>query len=51
MKNPTHLKMAMKAETCSEKQWKLKYNKAARRRTHSLENTLYVYPKHLKMAM
>jgi hypothetical protein len=28
MKKPTHLKMAMYAETCSERQWKPTDNKA-----------------------
>jgi hypothetical protein len=37
MKNPTHLKIAMQAETCSERQWKPKYNKAVRRRKHNLQ--------------
>jgi hypothetical protein len=42
MKNPTHLKMAMQAETCSERQWKptYKYNKAVRRQKHNLQYTL-----------
>jgi hypothetical protein len=37
---PTHLKMAMQAETCSERRWKPTYNKAARRRKHNLQNPL-----------
>jgi hypothetical protein len=40
MKNPTHLRMAMEAETCSERQWKPTHNKAARRRRHNLQNPL-----------
>jgi hypothetical protein len=32
--------MAMYAETFSERQWKPKYNKAARRRKHNLQNPL-----------
>jgi hypothetical protein len=42
MKNPTYLKMAMWAETCSETQWKPTYNKAARRRRHNLQYPLYI---------
>jgi hypothetical protein len=38
--NPTHLKMAMKATTRSERQWKPTYNKAARRWRHNLEKPL-----------
>jgi hypothetical protein len=40
MKKPTHLKMAMYAETCSEKEIKPTYNKAARRRKHILQYPL-----------
>jgi hypothetical protein len=32
--------MAMQAETCSERQWKPTYNKAARRRKHNLQYPL-----------
>jgi hypothetical protein len=38
--------MAMQAETCSERQWKPTYNKAALRRRHNLQyplNNFYLY--------
>jgi hypothetical protein len=40
IKHHTHLKMAMYAETRSERQWKPTYNKAARRRKLNLQYKL-----------